>query len=101
MYLETTQSAMRNAGWWIRWPTLETTTVTRLSSARTSHPSASKRSQRCDPRKPAPPVTTAFMSPPRKNEKLVYLAPADLTIFLAEDTIRNSGEGISLDDFDR
>src|SRR5260370_18568172 len=40
------------------------TPVTRLSSERTSHPSAIRRSQRCEPRKPAPPVTTARMHPP-------------------------------------
>src|SRR5690348_3288288 len=33
--------------------------VIRLSIATTSSPSASRRSQRCDPRKPAPPVTSA------------------------------------------
>src|SRR5205809_7930141 len=33
--------------------------VTRLSTHTTRQPSASRRSQRCVPRKPAPPVTTA------------------------------------------
>src|SRR6266851_2888144 len=36
--------------------------VTRLSTQTTVHPSTSSRSQRCDPRKPAPPVTTARKS---------------------------------------
>src|SRR5258706_2753795 len=48
---------------------LSSTPVTRLSSARTSHPSAIRRSQRCEPRKPAPPVTTARMNPPPKTQQ--------------------------------
>src|SRR5712692_7981429 len=36
--------------------------VTRLSTQTTFQPSFSNRSQRCDPRKPAPPVTTARKS---------------------------------------
>src|SRR6266513_5034535 len=37
----------------------EAAPVTRLSTHTTCQPSASSRSLRCDPRKPAPPVTTA------------------------------------------
>src|SRR5580765_6811713 len=45
--------------------------VIRLSSASTSQPSASNRSHKCDPRNPAPPVTTALIPPPccSKNRK--------------------------------
>src|SRR5258707_15186011 len=56
---------------------LESTPVTRLSRARTSQPSASSRSQRCDPRNPAPPVTTARMHPPGKR-RLASLAPGTM-----------------------
>ena len=38
----------------VAWP------VTRLSTQVTCQPSLRSRSQRCDPRKPAPPVTTAW-----------------------------------------
>src|SRR5215469_18916689 len=39
--------------------------VNRLSRQSTEWPSAIKASQRCEPRKPAPPVTTARMTLPR------------------------------------
>src|SRR5438105_12344818 len=42
-----------------RCATFWATPVTRLSTQRTCQPSSSSRSQRCEPRKPAPPVTTA------------------------------------------
>src|SRR5260370_24862854 len=58
---------MRNFAPFIKCSTFESTPVTRLSKARTSHPSASSLSQRCDPRNPAPPVTTARMPPPPKK----------------------------------
>src|SRR5579884_39036 len=41
----------------IRCAMLSVLPVIKLSIATTSHPSASRRSQRCEPRKPAPPVT--------------------------------------------
>src|SRR5258708_4798461 len=49
--------------------------VIRVSSARTSHPSARNRSHQCDPRNPAPPVTTALIPPPcrSKNRKFSLL----------------------------
>src|SRR5260370_41665240 len=51
-----------------RWLRLLLAPVMKLSTASTSHPSASSRSQRCDPRKPAPPVTTARLQPPPKYQ---------------------------------
>src|SRR5258706_2141639 len=49
--------------------------VISLSSDRTSQPSASNRSHKCDPRNPAPPVTTALIPPPcrSKNRKFSLL----------------------------
>src|SRR5689334_15884127 len=43
----------------IRCATLPGSPVTKLSRQRTSQPSCNSRSQRCEPRNPAPPVTTA------------------------------------------
>src|SRR5207302_2352334 len=45
--------------WSRRWATFFAAPGTRLSTQRTCQPSASSRSQRWEPRKPAPPVTTA------------------------------------------
>src|SRR5947209_15844937 len=45
--------------WWRNCAMFAAVPVTRLSTHTTCQPSASSRSQRCEPRKPAPPVTTA------------------------------------------
>src|SRR5882724_10673820 len=49
--------------------------VIRLSSARTSQPSASSRSHKCDPRNPAPPVTTARIQPPCRSKNRKFSLP--------------------------
>src|SRR5215470_3147834 len=66
MKFETSARVMRKFGCFSRWPTFESTPVIRLSSASTSQPSAIRRSHKCDPRNPAPPVTTARMRSPPK-----------------------------------
>src|SRR5579864_8611498 len=50
---------IRNRGCPSRWRTLVAVPVTRLSIARTSQPRSIRQSHRCEPRNPAPPVTTA------------------------------------------
>src|SRR4051794_24375201 len=52
----------RNRGCSIRCATFSGTPVTKLSRDNTSKPRASSSSQRCEPRKPAPPVTTARLA---------------------------------------
>src|SRR5205807_4390879 len=47
-----------------RWTMFSDAPVTKLSTQTSFQPSANKRSHRCDPRKPAPPVTTARRPPP-------------------------------------
>src|SRR5947207_14087739 len=64
MYLETSARWIPNFGFSSKCATLLSTPVTKLSRANTSQPSEINRSHRCDPRKPAPPVTTARMKPP-------------------------------------
>src|SRR5579862_3745422 len=59
MYRLTSWRAKRNLGCGRRCPTLESLPVTRLSRQRISQPLSSLKSQRCEPRKPAPPVITA------------------------------------------
>src|SRR5260370_16275249 len=57
-----------------KWLRLPLAPVMKLSTVSTSHPSASSLSQRCDPRNPAPPVTTARMHPPQQISPPRYLA---------------------------
>src|SRR5580700_11112485 len=64
MRSQTSVRSTRKRGFLARWLTFDSPLVIRLSSATTSQPSAISRSQRCDPRKPVPPVITARMSPP-------------------------------------
>src|SRR5690242_497088 len=70
MYFDTSHRATRKFGSFIRWEIFASTPVTRLSRTRTSHASFTRRSQRWEPKNPAPPVTTARIPPPRKPPKL-------------------------------
>src|SRR3990172_7566708 len=58
MKLETSCLIKRKSSLPARWAMLSTLPVTRLSMAITWWPSWSRRSQRCEPTNPAPPVTT-------------------------------------------
>src|SRR3990172_3480060 len=69
--------------WWMNWKSqlparcamLSVLPVRRLSMATTARPSESRRSHRCEPRKPAPPVTRTrsfIASPPREREIVHY-----------------------------
>src|SRR3990172_1439821 len=58
MKLETSCLMKRKSSLPARWAMLSTLPVTKLSIATTWWPSWSRRSQRCEPTNPAPPVTT-------------------------------------------
>src|SRR6516165_1782914 len=61
-----------------RWSTLSVVPVERLSRQTTSAPRSSRNSDRCDPRKPAPPVTRTRMVGPREpGSGRVDRLPAD------------------------
>src|SRR2546429_9004752 len=85
--LETSARSIRNRGCFHKCSILLSTPVTRLSSATTSQPSAINRSHKCDPRKPAPPVTTARMHPPLICKLTVYPEPRQLTTASSRDSM--------------
>src|SRR5208337_4349376 len=71
----------------------ERSPVIKLSSAHTSQPSSNNRSHRCDPRNPAPPVTTALMLFLHQSKRPFYReAPISLNEYFLWSTSRLAGE---------
>src|SRR5207302_10343469 len=76
----------------MRWAMLSLVPLKKLSAHSTSLPSATSRSQRCEPRNPAPPVTRIRL----RNESFIFLAR-----HLGEDRVPAAHEALDAESLER